>query len=194
MSDSPVAELLRDFREAAAEGGNRWFLFGAQAVSIYGRPRTTADVDISVELGDEPTGRFADRLARRHFRVRVPDIDDFVARTRVLPLVHDPTGLPTDVVLTGPGLEEEFLANARDVDLGLGPIPVIAAEDLLVTKILAGRERDLEDVRNILRENDRLDLARTRYFLGLLEQALSRADLLPQFERLVSAPRRPPRG
>lgn len=34
---------------------------------------------------------------------------EFVARTRVLPFLHQATGIPLDVVLAGPGLEKLFL-------------------------------------------------------------------------------------
>ncbi|HLE83827.1 MAG TPA: nucleotidyltransferase [Thermoanaerobaculia bacterium] len=88
--------------------------------------------------------------------------------------------------MAGPGLEEEFLAHRRFVDLGGLEVPVISPEDLVVTKILAGRPKDLEDVRGVLREQSgRLDLQRSRRFLRMLEQALDRSDLLPVLDRLL---------
>lgn len=53
----------------------------------------------------------AGALERRGFSLRVSD-PDFVARTRVMPFVHGPTGLPLDIVLAGPGLEDGFLERA----------------------------------------------------------------------------------
>jgi hypothetical protein len=50
-------------------------------------------------------------------------------------------------------------------------------------KILAGRPKDIEDVRAVLRERRAtIDVAYIRSTLGLLEEALSQADLLPRFE------------
>jgi hypothetical protein len=64
---------------------------------------------------------------------------------------------------------------------------VIKPEDLVATKILAGREKDLEDVRSVLRERqDMLDLALIRTTLTSLEEALGQSDLLPVFERLLA--------
>src|SRR5438128_1463929 len=80
-----------------------------------------------------------DAMALARFRLRVSNVDSFVAQTRVLPFVHQPTGMPLDVVLAGPGLEELFLERARPLDLGGVEVPVISPEDLLVTKVLAGR-------------------------------------------------------
>ena len=104
--------------------------------------------------------------------------DDFIRRTRVLPLVHVATGMPVDIVLAGPGLEQEFLANARDLSMAGVNVPVISPEDLIVTKILAGRPKDMDDVDGILRgQLPSLDLTAPRRFLALLEEALARDDL-----------------
>jgi len=89
-------------------------------------------------------------------------------------------------VVAGPGLEVEFLEHRRTVDVGGIGVPVISPEDLVVTKVLAGRPKDLEDVRGVLREQaGRIDLERSRHFLRLLEEALGRSDLVSVLERLV---------
>ena len=63
------------------------------------------------------------------------------------------------------------------------PFPSTAPADLIVTKILAGRPKDIEDVRGILFERlPQLDLAAIRSTLGLLEAALSQSGLQPAFE------------
>ena len=71
---------------------------------------------------------------------------------------------------------------------------MIGPEALIVTKILAGRPKDLDDVRGILAaQRDALDLARVRELLRAVEAAIDQADLLPCFEeqvRIVSS-RRP---
>jgi hypothetical protein len=177
------ADLLAALAGALADAGARWYLFGAQAALIWGRPRLTADVDVTVRLDPEDPDALVRALGRHGFRLRVDPADDFVRRTRVLPFVFTPNGLPVDVVLAGPGIEELFLSRAVPVRLGSVTVPVISPEDLIVTKILAGRPKDVEDVRGILFERlPQLDLAVIRSTLGLLEAALSQTDLQPAFE------------
>jgi hypothetical protein len=148
----------------------------------------TADLDITVAAEPEQVPELVSSLEAAGLRLRVSPSDDFVRRTRVLPFVHQGTGLPVDVVLAGPGLEEEFLAAARELDLAGVAVPVISPEDLVVTKILAGRPKDLDDVQSILREQRAvLDLDRCRRFLALLEEALARSDLLPALDRALAA-------
>ncbi len=66
-------------------------------------------------------------------------------------------------------------------------VPVITPDDLIVTKVLAGRPKDLEDVRELLRQQGvSLDLDRIRRLLSALEAALDRADLLPALEAAVN--------
>src|SRR5262249_19178202 len=119
---SAVAEVLAAFARAA--GRRRWYLFGAQAVSLYGVPRTTAAIDVTAALPEREAAGFVKSLAAAGLALRVSD-PDFVARTRVLPLEHAPTGFPVDVVLAGPGLEERFLDGARQVRLGTTRVWVI---------------------------------------------------------------------
>ncbi len=184
MSDRQSAlDLLASLAGIFGEGEIRWYLFGAQAVVVWGAPRMTADVDVTVEIEPEAAHALVAELERADFQLRIRDVEGFVEQTRVLPFVHQPTQLPVDVVLAGPGLEELFLERARLVEMGGIEIPVIAPEDLIVTKILAGRPKDLEDVRGILRERrTTLAVDQIRATLELLEQALGQSDLLPVFE------------
>jgi hypothetical protein len=166
--------------------GASWYLFGAQAALLYGSARLTADVDATVLLGDAPAEALVAALNAEAFELRVNDAA-FVATTRVIPMVHRPTGLPADIVLGGPGLEELFLSRASKRNVGGAKVPVVAAEDLIVMKILAGRDKDKEDVRAVLRAGQgSLDLDATRATLEMLEEALGQSDLTPLFDELVA--------
>lgn len=145
----------------------------------------SADVDITVELDPDEALDLLEELKGMGFVARKEEgLEGFVHQTRVLPLLHEPTQFPLDVVLAGPGLEEGFLDRAREVDLAGSSIPVISPEDLLVSKIFAGRPKDVEDARGILEERgEELDLQHVRNLLDLLEQALSRRDLVIVLER-----------
>lgn len=180
----PVVELLSALSAVLERQAIRWYLFGAQAVALWGRPRMSADVDVTAVIEPSRVVAFVEAMKEAGFDLRIRSgIDEFVARTRVLPFLHLPTRLPLDLVLAGPGLEEEFLARAHLVDVAGTMVPVIAAEDLVVTKILAGRPKDLEDVSGILSERrGSLDLDLIRATLLLLEGALAQSDLLPLFE------------
>ncbi len=91
--------------------------------------------------------------------------------------------MPLDVVLAGPGLEEQFLDRVIVVQVGDFMVPVISPEDLVVTKVLAGREKDVGDIRGVLQARaDSLDLGYIRRTLRVIEDAMGQSDLVPLFE------------
>lgn len=168
-----------------------WYLFGAQAALLYGAARLTADVDVTVDLGDRETLGLVRALERARFRLRVRNVGDFVATTRVVPLVHSPSGMPIDIVLAGPGLEELFFKRRRRRMVDGVRVPVASPEDVIVMKVLAGRGKDEDDTVAILAARSRLDLPLIRKTLAVLEAALDQGDLRPRFEQLLARARRP---
>jgi len=183
---SPFLELLQAVGQVFDSLGIGWYLFGAQAALVHGASRLTADVDVTVALGEWETRQLVEALGDGGFSMRIED-DDFVDRTRVLPVLHLSTGVPADIVLAGPGIEEQFLARAEIRDLDGVRVPVACAEDVVAMKILAGRPKDIDDAVAILdAQKATLDLALIRRTLGLLEQALDQSDLLPALDSALT--------
>ena len=188
---SHIGEVLAALVTCFDSLGVRWYLFGAQAAIFHGVARLTADVDVTVLLEPHSTGRLASVMEANGFRLRVTATDDFVARTRVLPFVHPATRLPVDVVLAGPGIEEHFLDRAEFHVLEGVRVPIATVEDLVTMKILAGRPKDLDDAKGMLRaRSEEIDLDHVRRMLQLLEEALSQSDLIPQLEQLIRREKR----
>lgn len=77
------AELLRALSQSLAELGVGWYVFGAQAVLHWGRPRFTEDIDITVQLGSVSVERVVGRLQESGFDLRVEGTPAFIAQTRV---------------------------------------------------------------------------------------------------------------
>jgi len=177
------AELLFDLAAALTALRTPWYVFGAQAALIWGRPRLTIDVDATVKLGGISTDAVVLALGSHGFSLGIQADEDFVQRTRVLPLRHERSGLALDLVLAGPGLEDLFLERAISVDVSGTAVPFISPEDLIVTKVLAGRPKDIDDIRGVLAERGALLKAgQIRDTLALLEDALGQSDLRPVFE------------
>lgn len=190
---SPFGELLADLAEALSEAGVAWYLFGAQAAALYGVARLTADVDVTVRLpANQPAEMLAAVLERHGFVRRFSD-PQFMERTRVAPFVHSSTALPVDIVLAGPGLEEQFLSRTTLHEVEGVRVPLASAEDLVVMKVLAGRPKDLDDVAAMATNcAGSLDVAYIQGTLHALEQALGQSDLSDAFARILAgvSPRR----
>jgi Nucleotidyltransferase of unknown function (DUF6036) len=181
---SPFAEVLRALDAAFRELGADYYVFGAQAALIHGAARLTADVDVTVRMDPEDPARLIAALGGNGFTTRIQD-PDFVARTRVLPVLHEPTGINADVVLAGPGIEELFLRRAERREIDGVVVSVACAADLIVMKILAGRPKDLQDVEAIVAANADLDVDQVQETLTLLETALDQSDLRPVWQSIL---------
>ncbi len=177
--------LLADLAAVMRRRRLRWYVFGAQAAVAYGRPRMTGDVDVTVDLKQEEPHMLLDELSSAGFALRIDLSEDFLRESRLLPLVHTPTAMPVDLVIAGSSLHAEFLARRRFVDIGGLRVPMLSPEDLVVTKILAGRPKDIEDVRGVLLEQPRLNIESVRELLRDLAIALGDPSLLRRFERIV---------
>jgi hypothetical protein len=188
---SPVADLLADLAAAFAAVNVEWFLFGAQAAIAYGVARLTADVDVTARVPARlPNAVWVEALARRGF---LPRFDDpaMLEHASVLPFVHQAIGLPVDVVLAGPGLEDEFFARAAVHDFDGVSVPIVDVSDLVVMKVLADRPKDIEDVITLLQVQEAsIDLSRVRRTLQMLESALGQSDLIPALDRAIADARR----
>jgi hypothetical protein len=188
---SPVADLLAALGAALGAAGARWYLFGAQAALLYGAARLTADVDVTVDLGAGSLRDLLVALRRARFTPRVEAAEAFAERHRVIPLVHEPSGIAVDVVLAGSGLEETFFEHARERVVEGVRVPVASPGDLVVMKVLAGRPKDLEDAAAIVAAGSaELDLKLTREILVQLESALDRRDLVALLDGVIAQARR----
>lgn len=182
--DSSYEAALVAFADLAKQLGIRWYVFGAQAVNLHGFARATADLDLTIELGELAVSKLVAKLRQGGFVPRFADAE-FIAATRVIPVVHRASKLPIDLVLAGPGLEQQFLDEVTLRRIDKRDIPVLSLENLIITKLLAGRPKDLEDVRELVATHAKTVRHRDVHkLLAVLEQALGRSDLIPLYRNL----------
>lgn len=159
-----------------------YMVIGGQAVLRYGEPRLTRDIDISLGASLEQLGEIL-TLLEAHGFVPLVEPETFVAQTMVLPCQDRETGIRVDFVFAISPYEQQALRRTRAVTMEGTPVAFAAPEDLVIHKIIAGRPRDLEDVRGILLKHPTLDMAYLRQWLGDYSAMLGQP-LLETFERL----------
>lgn len=188
MRKPTVADHLRAIQTALAPQKIRWFVFGAQAVIAAGAVRQTADLDITTD--DVPASRLITLLRKAGLALRndIEGVEELVEHHRIVPMVHTRTGYQVDVVRAGPGLEQDMFARTIRRRVGRAQIPFVETNDLVVQKTLAGREKDLEDVRALLRSASKeIDLAVVRSRLRELGSLIDDSTLVEVFELQVAA-------
>lgn len=143
------------------------------------------DVDVTVDIRREQLPELVEALEAAGLHHRYPDLaGELLATGSVLPLGHS-SGMELDLVVAGSGLEGLALDRATQVEIDGVEVPVAQAIDLVVMKVLAGRGKDLEDVRALLASGE-VDLGEARDLLCQLEEALGQSDLLPRLEEAIA--------
>lgn len=176
---SELTGTLKQLSQTFSDCDLWWYLFGAQALIAYGFPRATADVDVTVQPPDD-LDAFLESLSTNGFLTRVDDPKNFVRLSSILPVMSK-SGIPVDIVFGQSGLESQILSRARLIDLGDVSVPVATPEDLIISKVVAGRPQDIEDIR-ALYGSCKLEREYILDTLRLLEEALGVSDLVPLFE------------
>lgn len=175
-----AAAEIQDFLQ---RGHERFCFIGGIALQRWGEPRFTRDVDITLlcPYGEEASR--ADRLLS-HFAARIPDARDFALQHRVI-LLNSAANVPIDVALGAIPFEERCIARATLFDFGGARLLSCSAEDLIVMKAFAGRDRDWADIETVvMRQSTALHwpqiLAEITPLAGLREggNALSRLEKL----------------
>jgi hypothetical protein len=186
---SPLNPILKAALEAQTffESQHWRFCFiGGVAVQRWGEPRVTVDVDLTLLTGFGEEERFVDALLGR-FAGRRVDTREFALVSRVA-LLRTSDGTPLDVALGAIPFEERAVARATYHDFAKDcRLLTCSAEDLVVHKSFANRDRDWADVEGVLMRNGkRLNLAQIRDELAPLVAAKNEPQILVKLEQKIS--------
>lgn len=165
-----LQELLEKIALALEDRGIAYMVIGGQAVLLYGEPRLTRDIDITLAAGVDRWGEISGLAQSLGWEPLAAK--DFSERTMVLPCIHRPSGIRLDLIFSHSAYEREAMERVRRVTVGKAQVRFAAPEDLVVHKIVAGRARDLEDVRGVLIKSRQLDLDYIRARLAEFDASL----------------------
>lgn len=166
-------------------------LIGGVAVQRWGEPRVTQDVDVTLLTGFGGEEPFVDALLA-HYQPRRPDARAFALQRRVL-LLQTTEGVGVDVALGALPFEERAVARSSLGELLPGIwLRTCSAEDFVVMKAFASRDRDWLDLQGVLiRHGTKLDwplILQELRPLVELKEAPEIIDQLERFRRQLIAP------
>ena len=175
--------LLKSIAQGLERLGIPYMLIGGQAVLLYGEPRLTRDIDLTLGVGPERLSEILEWVTGNGWQVLVEAPAEFVGKTMVLPCLDPESGIRMDLIFSFSAYEQQALKRARRVPLGSAQVCFASLEDLIVHKVLAGRPRDLEDVRSMLLKNQTFDLEYVTHWLREFDRSLGEKSL-ERFEEL----------
>ena len=143
--------LFDDFKDLLAvfEASQvKFVLLGGYAVSFHGRPRSTKDIDLLVEVSSENRTRVADAL--QHFGAPTVVVDGARQLSEDQVLYFGVSPLRVDILGSASGIEfAPVYERAVRTTIDGVKVRVIALEDLITNKLASGRPQDLEDVHSL---------------------------------------------
>jgi predicted nucleotidyltransferase len=180
---------LADLAQWLDEAGVSSMIIGGVAASVLGQLRLTQDIDV---LAIAPESRWIELLnagARHGITPRIPDTIAFAARSRVLLMRHEASGIDIDLTLGGLAFEEAAVSRSRCHAIGGLTIRLPSVEDLLVMKAVAGRPKDIQDIEGLLAANPNVDVTFVRHWVREFATAMSMPTLLEELEKVLAKPR-----
>jgi len=186
LRESPDLEkATRDLVHALDEGAFEYAIIGGLAVILNGYDRNTLDVDAVVWELDDRLEDLASRLIAHGFTFRVPDGVRNARQIRLLRM-QDSEGVHIDLSMGFFPFEHDVIARASPMKLSESVTAQIASvEDLVIMKLVASRDRDLDDITRLLELYPNVNRPRIRRIVSDFAEALERPEIVQNLrERL----------
>ena len=173
MTDySALAAALARASEDLDRASIPYMLIGGLALSAWGLPRATLDIDLTLWVAAEDLDNVCAQLASRYVS-RTASPVAFVRKNRVLP-VETADGVRIDFIFAAFPFERRMLGRAVSRHVGDATVRVATPEDLILLKLPSDRPKDREDMLLILNRFGRvLDWD---YLLPLADQLAEAVD------------------
>ncbi|MFQ5739027.1 MAG: hypothetical protein ACE5JX_08420 [Acidobacteriota bacterium] len=156
---NPIFRAAWEFEQFMSARHWEFCFIGGLAVQRWGKPRFTADADLTLMTGFGTEARFIEAILGS-FSGRIPTARQFALDSRVL-LVQASNDIPVDISLGALPFEAETVQRATlwKIDTTVA-LTICSAEDLIIHKCFANRQQDWLDVAGIIgKQQHRLDQA-----------------------------------
>ena len=149
--------LLKKVSHQLRKGSIPYMVIGGQAVLLYGEPRLTRDIDITLGVGVRELNKLKETISSLGLKILVERDEEFVEKNMVLPTLDEKSGIRVDFIFSFSPYGRQAIERAKDIKLGRSLVRFASLEDVVIHKVIAGRARDLEDIKSILLKNQKYD-------------------------------------
>lgn len=154
----PLEDTAVAFDRAARAADVSYAVVGGFAVSAWGQPRTTSDVDVLVVLDERQIVPFSRALAAQGLTANEADFRDVLREGGHVTIFDPDSSFHVDAKLCKTESERDQVKHAAEVPFHGARLRIARAEETVVYKLLYGTPQDVADAASILaRQAGKLD-------------------------------------
>lgn len=186
---NPLEFQLKQLTKLMLNTKTDYAVLGGIAVSIYGEPRLTFDIDVNIIVDINKINDFLKKAKKYGFSPLPSKIEKFIENTGVIPMRFSKNKVmgKCDFIIAQNPLEYSAIKRARLKKLYSTKVRLITPEDLVIHKITSQRPRDIEDLTGILiRQKGKLDLHYINLWLKKISEVNKKPELLRLFKKLIA--------
>jgi predicted nucleotidyltransferase len=170
MNDNPLIESLKELCLFLEDQGIEYMLIGGLAVSIWGEPRATADIDFLVALGLDDFDILKHKLIESSRFVFMHDKPMVFGKITFLrATMKSNTDISVDFLFADVEFKNRALQRKETVKVKDFSVNISSPEDLILLKLLSGREQDRLDAEKIIKiQKENIDMEYIKEWLQRL--------------------------
>jgi len=181
-----IEKLIKRIAQRLDEDKIPYMIIGGQALLIYGRPRLTRDIDITLGIDADDFALVEKACKKLKLKILPENPEVFAKETRVLPTEEPKSRIRVDFIFSFTPYEMQAIKRAKEVIIGNYPVKFASCEDVIIHKMVAGRAIDDEDVASILVKNkNSIDLKYVKTWLSEFSKISEHKQILERFNRLL---------
>jgi hypothetical protein len=139
---------FKDFLKLLNSRQVEYLLIGGYAVSYYGYPRATGDMDVWIAINPENAVKIVEVLQEFGFNVPNLSVELFLQENKVIRMGNPPLRLEILTTISGVKFadcfQEKVTTKIDDIEVNL-----ISLKHLKLNKKASGRFKDLNDLENL---------------------------------------------
>ncbi len=181
-----IEELIKKTAQRLDRDKIPYMIIGGQAVLLYGTPRLTRDIDITLGV-DTDNFRLIEAVCKDlNLKILPDNPQDFAQDTKVLPAQEPESKIRVDFIFSFTPYEQQAIERSKKIQMDGYPARFASCEDVIIHKMLAARAVDVEDVKNILIKNkDSIDIEYTRKWLLQFSEIPEHKEILEKFNTVL---------
>lgn len=181
-----IEKLIKRIAKHLDEFQIPYMIIGGQAVLLYGTPRLTRDIDMTLGIDTDKYLLIEKVCKKSGLKILPENPEEFAKETKVLPVEETRLKIRVDFIFSFTPYEKQAIERTRIILMNGYSVKFASCEDVIIHKMFAGRAIDEEDVKNILIKNrNKIDIEYIRKWLSEFGRVPEQRGILEKFNSLL---------